>query len=39
MNRRGVVFVVTVHGDPAALALRLADCAAAVRDPLLELAP
>jgi hypothetical protein len=39
VNRRGVVFVTIVHADPAATALRLADCAAAVGEALLDDAP
>jgi hypothetical protein len=38
VNRRGLVFVTTVRGDPATMALRLADCAAAVREALLDAA-
>jgi hypothetical protein len=38
VNRRGVVFVTIVHGrrDAASIALRLADCADAVRAALLD---
>jgi hypothetical protein len=39
VNRRGVVFVTIVRADPAEVALRLADTAAAVREALLDAAP